>query len=277
MAFVLASAAGASPDVVSRANALYQRTEYQESLHALEKDPAPDAASYALTGKNYFMLGDYKRAIEFLEKAQAGCPSCSEYPLWLGRSWGRRAEGSVSPLAVVYATRTRQYFEKALALDPHNHEASNDLFDFYLNAPAILGGGIDKAEAAAKSIAKERPPEYEFEEARLAEKKNDYAGAESHLRRAIELAPHEAGRIVDLARFLAHRGRPEESDKAFERASSVAPGKPGIAFAQAKADIEPHRNPERARRLLKEYLQASLTPDDPPRKEAEKLLERAGG
>ncbi len=223
------------------------------------------------------MLGEYKRAIEFLEKAQAGCPSCSEYPLWLGRAWGRRAEGSSSPLAIVYATRTRQYFEKALALDPHNHEASNDLFDFYLNAPAFLGGGIEKAEAAAKRIANERPPEYEFEEARLAEKKNDYARAESHLRRAMELAPHEAGRIVDLARYLARHGRAEESDRVFEHAASVAPGKPSVAFAQAKSDIETHRNPERARRLLKDYLQASLTPDDPPRKEAEKLLERAGG
>jgi hypothetical protein len=33
---------------------------------------------------------------------------------------------------------------------------------------------------------------------------------------------------------------------------------------------------ERARKLLQGYLQASLTPDDPPRREAEKLLRRAG-
>ncbi len=42
-------------------------------------------------------------------------------------------------------------------------------------------------------------------------------------------------------------------------------------------DIENHRNLERARGLLQGYLHASLTPDDPPRKEAEKLLRRAGG
>jgi Flp pilus assembly protein TadD len=161
-------------------------------------------------------------------------------------------------------------------MDPQNREAKNDLFDFYLNAPGILGGGLDKAEAAARSIANERPPEYEFEEAQLAEKRNDYPGAEAHLRRAMELAPGEAGRVVDLARFVSKRGRPEESDRLFEQARKLAPGRPGVAFAEARTYIESHRNLEQARKLLQGYLQAALTPDDPPRQEAEKLLRRAG-
>ncbi len=66
--------AGASPDVVRRASALYQRTEYETSLHVLSEDPSPDAANYLLTGKNYFMLGDHKKAIEFLDKALAISP-----------------------------------------------------------------------------------------------------------------------------------------------------------------------------------------------------------
>jgi hypothetical protein len=57
----------------------------------------------------------------------------------------------------------------------------------------------------------------------------------------------------------------------------MAPGLPMVTFATALADIENHRNLERARRLLEEYLRAGLTPDDPPRQEAEKLLRRVGG
>jgi len=266
----------ASPDIVSNANALYQHTEYESSLHALAQDHAPGASNYLLTGKNYFMLGDYKKAVDFFEKALAASPTSSEVELWLGRAWGRRAEGG-SPFAIIYAGRTRQCFEKAVALDPHNREAKNDLFDFYLNAPGVLGGGLDKADAAAKSIATERPVEYEFEEAQIAEKRNDFVTVETHLRRAVELAPAESGRIVDLARFLAKRGRLEESDKLFAQAIKLSPNKPGVAFAEARTDIENHRNMEQARKLLLGYLQASLTPDDPPRHEAEKLLQRAGG
>jgi Flp pilus assembly protein TadD len=271
------AAGAASPDVVSRASALYQRTDYESSLRVLAEDPTPDAAAYLLSGKNYFMLGDYKRATAFFERAVALSPSDSDYQLWLGRSWGRRAETSGWLMAGFNASKARQCFEKAVALDPRNHEAKNDLFDFYLNAPGFLGGGIEKAEAIAKSIATERPPESEFEFAQIADRKKDYAAAEAHLRRAMELAPNEAGRIVDLARYLAKRGRLEESDQLFEQARKLAPNKPTVAFAEARMNIENHRNLERARGLLEEYLHASLTPDDPPRKEAEKLLRRAGG
>jgi Flp pilus assembly protein TadD len=277
--FFISVATGAcSTDVVVRAGALYQHTDYESSLRILAQDRAPDAPAYLLTGKNYFMLGDYKKAIASFEKALSESPRSSEAELWLGRAWGRRAESSgASPMAMIYASRTRQCFEKAIAFDPHNHEAKNDLFDFYLNAPGFLGGGVDKAEAAARSIETERPAEYEFEAAQIAEKRNNFADAEAHFRRAIELASHEAGRIVDLARFVAKRGRLAESDQLFEQARRLAPDEPGIALAQARTDIENHRNLDKARSLLQGYLGATLTPDDPPRQEAEKLLRRAGG
>jgi Flp pilus assembly protein TadD len=285
--WLLAAAATASPaaasrpatseDIVHQANALYQHTEYQGSLRMLAENPAPDAAAHLLSGKNYFMLGDYKRATEFFEKAVSLAPASSDFQLWLGRAWGRRAETGGWLMAGFNASKARQCFEKAVALDPQNHEAKNDLFDFYLNAPGFLGGGLDKAGSIAKSIASERPPESEFELAQLADRRKDYAGAESHLRRAMELAPVEAGRIVDLARYVARRGRFADSDLLFAQARKLAPGKPTVAFAEARVDVENHRNLEQARRLLEGYLHASLTPDDPPRQEAEKLLRRAGG
>jgi Flp pilus assembly protein TadD len=275
---VAAAATSAVPkDVLGRASALYQRTQYEDSLHVLAEDVTPDADAQLLSGKNYFMLGDYKRATEFFEKALALSPDNSDYHLWLGRAWGRRAETGGWLTAGFNASKARQCFERAVALDPRNREAKNDLFSFYLNAPGFLGGGIEKAEAIARSIAAERPPESNFEEAQIAERRKDYAGAEAHLRRAMELAPTEAGRIVDLARYLAKRGRLPEADQLFEQARTLAPSLPRVAFAEARVDIENHRNLEHARGLLKSYLNASLTPDDPPRQEAEQLLQHAGG
>jgi len=274
---LLGATAWASPDVVRRASALYRSTDYTGSIRVLEQDPAPDAAGYLLSGKSYFMSGDYKKAIEFFERALAISPANSEYELWLGRAWGRRAETGGWLLAASHASKARQCFEKAVALDPGNREAKNDLFTFYLNAPGFLGGGMEKAEAVARSIAHERPAQYEFEEAEIADKRKDYAAAEAHFRRAMELAPTEPGRVLDLARYLAKRGRLKESDLLFEQARKMFPGRPGIAFAEARVDIENHRSIQKARALLEEYLHASLTPDDPPRQEAENLLRHAGG
>src|SRR5271163_2055741 len=195
VSFLLASlSAFASDAILKQADALYLHTEYTASLQLLAKDPAPDAATYNLSGKDHFMLEDYKKAVELFEKAVALAPSNSEYMLWLGRSYGRRAESANWFTAGSQASKARQCFEKSVALDPRNNEALNDLFDYYLNAPGFLGGGVDKAEAIANRIEKERPAEAQFERAQLAEKRKQFAAAEQHLRRAMQLAPGDPGR-----------------------------------------------------------------------------------
>ena len=54
-----------------RAHELYQRTEYQQSLDVLVPLHQKDAAALQLIGQSYFMLGEYKKATEALEKAVA--------------------------------------------------------------------------------------------------------------------------------------------------------------------------------------------------------------
>ena len=64
-----------------------------------------------------------------------------------------------------------EFFERAVELDPRNGEAFNDLFDYYLQAPGILGGGYDKAAEVAKRIGQLNPAEGHFAQAQLAEKR----------------------------------------------------------------------------------------------------------
>jgi hypothetical protein len=47
-------------------------------------------------------------------------------------------------------------------------------------------------------------------------------------------------------------------------------------YQRAETYIKGGRNVAKARELLKRYLAASLTPDDPSRQDAEKLLKQAG-
>ncbi len=274
---LLSLTASAAQDLLDRAKELYQRTDYKASLQVLATDPAPSAATHCLIGKNHFMLGDWKLATDSFEQAVTLTPANAEYALWLGRAYGRRAETSNWMMAGFHAAKTRQYLEKAVALSPHYNEALNDLFAYYLEAPGFLGGGLDKAEAIALRIAERSPAEYQFAEAQLAEKRKDYPAAEQHLHHAIEQAPREVGRVIDLATYLARRGRMEESDAAFAQAEKLAPGDPRIAFARAKTDVEHKRSLDQARQLLKKYLESNITPDDPPKQSAEKLLQQAQG
>jgi Flp pilus assembly protein TadD len=271
-----ASLLAAAPEY-GRALDLYNHTEFQASLNLLLPLPATDAASLALIGQNYFMLGDVRRATDFLQKAVSLAPKNSSYHHWLGRAYGRRAEISNPFSALSHAAKARQYFEKAVELDPNNSEAVNDLFEFYLEAPGFVGGGLDKASRVAERIAVRDPAEGYYARARIAEKRKEYPSAEEHLRRAMELAPHQVGRMLDLAKFLAKQGRFEESEQTFVAAEKLAPNAPKVLYARAATYIQAGRNLETARGLLEKYLACQLTPEDPPKAEARKLLRRASG
>jgi tetratricopeptide (TPR) repeat protein len=263
-------ALAASP--LDQARELYQRTDYEAALRLLRPLPQQDAATYHLTGMCYYMQGDPKKAGDFFQKAVALRPGESDYHLWLGRAFGRRAETSSFLTAPGYAARARDSFEKAVQLDPRNMDAISDLFEYYLDAPGFLGGGLDRASKLAARMAEVDPAEGHWAQSRLAEKRKEDHTAEEQLRRAIDLAPRQAGRLIDLAKMLAKAGRYQESDEAFRRAESIAPGSPRILFARAWVYITTGRNLGLAKQLLKQYLESALTPDDPPRKEAERLL-----
>jgi Flp pilus assembly protein TadD len=94
----------------------------------------------------------------------------------------------------------------------------------------------------------------------------------------VEAAPKKVGLIIDLAQFLSRRGRYEESERAFAQAAAVDPNAPRILFGRANSYIQSRRNLKQARELLKRYIDGgNLTPDDPPRWEAQNLLRKTEG
>lgn len=253
----------------------YQRAQFEQALQALGSHKELwDAASWALAGRCWYGLGDFVKATEALEKAVQLAPNEAEYWHWLGRAWGRRAERSSFATAPLYAGRCRRAFERARELDPRNLEILSDLFSYYLEAPSFLGGGLMRARRIAEEIRQINEAEFWWAQAKLAEKQRDWKAAEQAYRRAIELSPEQVGRLLDLAAFLARVGRWDESEVWFERAEKLAPGEPKVWFRKAECWVLAGRKLAEARQLLKRYLVAELTPADPPRWEAERLLRR---
>ena len=77
--------------------------------------------------------------------------------------------------------------------------------------------------------------------AKLAEKRKEYSAAEAHLRRAVEAAPQQIGKLIELARFLARQGRVQEADQSLARAEKIAPGSPRLMLAKADLYIKTGR------------------------------------
>ena len=260
---------------LAQAEELFQRTNYEHSLSLLDKR-SEDPATNFLIGRNYLMMGEFKKASESLEKATAARAN-SEYYDWLGRAYGRRAEVANPLSAAMLAPKARQAFEKAVALDNSNRDALDDLFDYYLEAPGFLGGGFEKAAVVAQRISALDPGEGFYDSFKLDQKQKSFTTAERHLRQAVAAAPQSVHHIVALAKFLANQGRIAESDAMFAKAEQVSPNNPRVWFAQADVLVKQRRNLDEAKVLLTKYIRSSITADDPPREEAARLLKQAGG
>jgi tetratricopeptide (TPR) repeat protein len=260
--------------VVEEAQTKYQRTDYRGALVLLEKAP-PGVDALRLSGQCHYYLRDYKRAVEVLERADKTAPGDAAVQHWLGRAWGRRAETANVFQAPGFAVKARKAFERAVELDPGRVEAVSDLLEYFVEAPGFLGGGLEKAEALAEShLRKRNPAQYHFALAQIARKRKQDDVAERALRRAAELEPGSSGRLADLGRFLGERGRMEEAEEMFAKAAKLEPKAPGWRMALARLYVEKKVKTGEARRLLEEYLQLPLTPDDEPRGVAEAMLKR---
>jgi len=210
-----------------------------------------------------------------LEKAVGQDRVNSEYYDWLGRAYGRLAERSSLMSALGQARKTVRAFERAVELDPSNLEALSDVVEYYIEAPGIVGGGLDKAENIARRLADVNPAEYHWARARLAEKRRDFETAEREFRAALAADPDEIRRVLDLAAFLSSRGRYRESDALFRAAEDNHPRPPKVLYARAAAYIQSKRKPDQAEALLDRYLTVQITPEDPSRREAAALLHSA--
>lgn len=147
------------------------------SLHGQISTSPNDAQAHNLLCRAYFSLGEWDRGISDCERAVALAPNNSQFHLWLGRIYGEKADTVRFMSAAGLARRVRNEFEIAVRLNPNNVDARSDLAEFYLEAPAIIGGGQGKAEAQANSLAAIDPATAHFVKARIAEKKDNFPAA----------------------------------------------------------------------------------------------------
>jgi len=151
------AAAAFDPAAFNAAVELYTQRkplEAQKAFEALAPANPQNADIQFYLGRLALQRGDQGKAVAYLEKAVSLTPTDARFHHRLGDAYGLSAQKAGLFSKMSLAGKCRAEYEKAVELDPKNIDARFALTGFYQNAPAIAGGGIDKAHAQAEEIRK---------------------------------------------------------------------------------------------------------------------------
>jgi Tfp pilus assembly protein PilF len=196
-----------------RARALVERR--------LREAPA-DANAIFLSSQIRNAFGDRVSPPELAEKAVQLDGGVARYHRQLAEVQGVMAQRSGIFQQLMLARRFRKEIEAALTLDRSDVQALRDLLEFYLLAPALVGGDPKQAGTVVQQIASIDAAEGFLAAARIAEFHKDPARMETKLRAAAEVRPPSYKALMAMAHFyLAPERRNEAEAEALGR-SAVA-------------------------------------------------------
>ena len=188
-----------NPDALwGKAEALRRQRDYQQAEESLTKILAQEPRHIsALISLAYIRYKDDRlnEALKLIDNA-LDCQNINRENqalcyMMLGTINSRRSGKGTFLNKVIYGTRIKSYFLRAKELCPDLPEVRLGLGTFYLLAPAIVGGSLDKAIVELEETIK-MAPDFATANARLAQayrKKGFLDKCELYLKRAQELDP----------------------------------------------------------------------------------------
>lgn len=157
LALLTVGSAGVDPSAFKAAVDLYNQRkapEAQQAFTALAAASPDDANVQFYLGQLALQRNETDKAIPYFENAVKLAPKESRFHLKLGDAYGSAAQKASLFSQMGLAKKCRAAYEKAVELDPKSVSAHRSLMGYYQQAPAIVGGGMDKAHREAEEIKK---------------------------------------------------------------------------------------------------------------------------
>jgi len=118
---------------------------------------------------------------------------------------------------IVLARKVKEHLDHAITLDPKNWHARAGMVQFYLLAPSIIGGDLQKAQAMADQAVKDDPAHGWMTQALIAQHAKDNAQVEKDYLNALKADPRSYVAMVALGTFYL-----QDAVKKYDRAEKYA-------------------------------------------------------
>lgn len=250
-------------DAAERALMQGQMDTAVAGLHGLLSTNPKDAPAHLLLCRAFYAEDLADAAVDECEAAIEGLSGSSEAQDWLGRAFGQKAQSAGPISGYKLARKVQAAFEQAVNLDPKNSDAVDDLAEYYIGAPAIIGGGVDKAEALAERELEIAPQAAHRTHALAAEDNKDYGRAEYEFRAAVIVAGHPDA-WADLGHFYARRKQYDQAVDALQKCVQADPEMDAAVVDAASILMEMDRERDMAEKMLRGYLAGKAKSDAAP-------------
>ncbi len=189
---------------------------------ALKNNPNDAELHYWLASSllRQHKIGEAQDAIEeALEKNDA----VSKYHFLRGAILGEKAMNANVISQGFLAPKVKKAFLRAVELDPKNADAHIGLFNYYLQAPGIMGGSEEKAFDEAGIVAGLDPYRGHLLLAAYHIKKNDAVNAEREYKKSIDVNPENLNTYYQYGMFLEKQKKTDQASAQFKKIIEIGP------------------------------------------------------
>ncbi len=225
------------------------------SLNA-QPTQANEAQAAFLLGKKALEQNDASKAVDHFEKAVSLNPRSSEYYDWLGKAYGTQAENASKLKQAFLAKKTKSAWEKAIALDPDNIGAREDIIQYYLLAPGFLGGSKDKAKQQAVEVKRRNAYRGALVAAQVCAQVKDHACAERELKWVINTYPDSSLGYTSLSAYYVNEKQFDRAFAVIDARLKARPTDPVALYSLGRTVSISGQNLERGAEAMRAYIAA---------------------
>ena len=246
---------------IDQAKKLFEDRKYEESktlLSPIDDDDHDYAAAQYYLGRIAYAKKEYDDAAEYFEEATEANDKVADYFNWLGNTYGTIA-GDANPLRQgMLAPKMKSAWEKAIALDSKNLDARTSLIQYYLQAPGILGGSVEKAIEVAGQVLKPAEGHRQLGNIYMHEKKTTEAEKEFIL-----MAKTDPAYASALANFYTGQKQYDKAFQLFEEAIQKTPADFLAIYQYGRTSAVSGQRLEKGEEYLKKYLTYTPKQNEP--------------
>lgn len=261
--FILLATVSVFGQSVTTGKQLWEQKKYTEArkqLLAIKKDSKDYAAAQYYLGRVAFDEKKYDEAEAFFEAAIDANNKVADYYTWYGNTLGTIAADANLFKQASLGPKMKSAWEKAVQLDPKTVGARESLIEYYLQAPAIAGGSVDKAIEMANEIKKIKPAEGHRQLGNIYYREKKFAEAEKEF---IAMTKADATLTPGLANFYVLQ---KQYDKAFaisDEALKQNPEDMAATYQIGKLSALSGLQLDRGEAALKKYLSYQPQKNEP--------------